>query len=82
MPYAVMVARTASVAKILGIRDFMAERTGTWDFRIALWVENRNSPIYKPSSKNIVNTSQLSSGVHFLKITTSEGVFHKNFTKK
>ncbi len=32
--------------------------------------------------KNIVNTSQLSSGVHFLKIETSEGVFHKKFIKK
>jgi hypothetical protein len=32
--------------------------------------------------KNTINTSQLSSGVHFLKITTSEGVFHKNFIKK
>lgn len=33
-------------------------------------------------TKNIINTSQLSSGVHFLKIDTSEGVFHKNFIKK
>jgi aminopeptidase N len=32
--------------------------------------------------KNTINTSQLSSGVHFLKIETSEGVFHKNFIKK
>jgi len=32
--------------------------------------------------KNTIDTSQLSSGVHFLKIETSEGVFHKNFTKK
>jgi aminopeptidase N len=31
---------------------------------------------------NVINTSQLSSGVHFLKIDTSEGVFHKNFIKK
>ena len=33
-------------------------------------------------TKNVINTSQLSSGVHFLKIETSEGVFHKNFIKK
>lgn len=32
--------------------------------------------------KNTINTSQLASGVHFLKIYTSEGVFHKNFIKK
>jgi len=32
--------------------------------------------------KNTINTSQLASGVHFLKIHTSEGVFHKNFIKK
>ena len=32
--------------------------------------------------KNTINISQLSSGVHFLKIETSEGVFHKNFIKK
>jgi aminopeptidase N len=32
--------------------------------------------------KNTIKTSHLSSGVHFLKITTSEGVFHKNFIKK
>ena len=32
--------------------------------------------------KNTINTSQLFSGVHFLKIETSEGVFHKNFIKK
>ncbi len=32
--------------------------------------------------KNTINTSQLASGVHFLKIETSEGVFHKNFIKK
>ena len=33
-------------------------------------------------TKNIINTSQLPSGVHFLKIETSEGIFHKNFIKK
>lgn len=32
--------------------------------------------------KKNINISQLSSGVHFLKIETSEGVFHKNFIKK
>lgn len=32
--------------------------------------------------KNIIDISELSSGVHFLKIETSEGVFHKNFIKK
>ncbi len=32
--------------------------------------------------KNTIDTSQLSSGVYFLKIETSEGLFHKNFIKK
>ena len=45
-------------------------------------IYNNLGQLMATESKNIVNTSQLSSGVHFLKITTSEGVFHKNFTKK
>ena len=32
--------------------------------------------------KNVLDISRLSSGAHFLKIETSEGVFHKNFIKK
>ena len=47
-------------------------------------VETYNSlgQLIATDTKNVINTSQLSSGVHFLKIETSEGVFHKNFIKK
>lgn len=43
---------------------------------------NNLGQLLATDNKNTINTSQLSSGVHFLKIETSEGVFHKNFIKK
>lgn len=45
-------------------------------------IYNSLGQLIATDNKNIINTSQLSSGVHFLKIETSEGVFHKNFIKK
>lgn len=45
-------------------------------------IYNNLGQLMATDNKSIVNTSQLSSGVHFLKIETSEGVFHKNFIKK
>ena len=45
-------------------------------------IYNSLGQLITTDTKNIINTSQLSSGVHFLKIETSEGVFHKNFIKK
>ena len=45
-------------------------------------IYNSLGQLIATDTKNVINTSQLSSGVHFLKIETSEGVFHKNFIKK
>ena len=45
-------------------------------------IYNNLGQLIATDNKNIINISQLSSGVHFLKIETSEGVFHKNFIKK
>jgi aminopeptidase N len=45
-------------------------------------IYNNLGQLLATDNKNTINTSQLSSGVHFLKIETSEGVFHKNFIKK
>lgn len=45
-------------------------------------IYNSLGQLIATETKNVINTSQLSSGVHFLKIVTSEGVFHKNFIKK
>lgn len=45
-------------------------------------IYNSLGQLIATETKNVINTSQLSSGVHFLKIETSEGVFHKNFIKK
>lgn len=49
---------------------------------IKVEIYNNLGQLMAKDYKNTINTSQLSSGVHFLKIETSEGVFHKNFTKK
>jgi aminopeptidase N len=43
---------------------------------------NNLGQLLKTDFKNILDISGLSSGVHFLKIETSEGLFHKNFIKK
>ncbi|MES2864912.1 MAG: M1 family aminopeptidase [Bacteroidota bacterium] len=45
-------------------------------------IYNNLGQLIATDTKNTIDTSQLSSGVHFLKIETSEGVFHKNFIKK
>ena len=45
-------------------------------------VYNNLGQLVTTAYKNIINTSQLSSGVHIMKIETSEGVFHKKFIKK
>lgn len=49
---------------------------------IKVEIYNSLGQLMATDNKNTINTSQLSSGVHFLKIETSEGVFHKNFIKK
>jgi aminopeptidase N len=49
-------------------------------FKVEIY--NSLGQLVATDTKNSINTSQLSSGVHFLKIETSEGVFHKNFIKK
>jgi aminopeptidase N len=45
-------------------------------------IYNNLGQLLKTDFKNILDISGLSSGVHFLKIETSEGLFHKNFIKK
>ena len=45
-------------------------------------IYNNLGQLLKTDFKNVLDVSGLSSGVHFLKIETSEGVFHKNFIKK
>jgi aminopeptidase N len=45
-------------------------------------IYNNLGQLFKTDFKNILDISGLSSGVHFLKIETSEGIFHKNFIKK
>ena len=45
-------------------------------------IYNNLGQLLKTDFKNVLDVSELSSGVHFLKIETSEGVFHKNFIKK
>ncbi|WP_396159279.1 M1 family aminopeptidase [Flavobacterium sp.] len=45
-------------------------------------IYNNLGQLLKTDFKNILDISGLSSGVHFLKIETSEGIFHKNFIKK
>lgn len=49
---------------------------------IKVEIYNNLGQLLATDTKNSINTSQLKSGVHFLKIETSEGVFHKNFIKK
>ena len=49
---------------------------------VKVQIYNNLGQLLATDYKNTINTSQLSSGVHFLKIETSEGVFHKNFIKK
>lgn len=45
-------------------------------------IYNNLGQLLATDNNNKINISQLSSGVHFIKIETSEGVFHKNFIKK
>lgn len=45
-------------------------------------IYNNLGQLLKTDFKNVLDISGLSSGVHFLKIETSEGLFHKNFIKK
>lgn len=45
-------------------------------------IYNNLGQLIATQNSNVIPTSQLASGIHFLKIETSEGVFHKNFTKK
>jgi aminopeptidase N len=45
-------------------------------------IYNNLGQLLKTDFKNVIDISGLSSGVHFLKIDTSEGLFHKNFIKK
>ena len=45
-------------------------------------IYNNLGQLLKTDFKNVLDISGLSSGVHFLKIDTSEGLFHKNFIKK
>ncbi len=45
-------------------------------------IYNNLGQLLKTDFKNILDISELSSGVHFLKMETSEGLFHKNFIKK
>lgn len=49
-------------------------------FKVEIY--NNLGQLLKTDFKNVLDVSGLSSGVHFLKIETSEGVFHKNFIKK
>jgi aminopeptidase N len=45
-------------------------------------IYNNLGQLLKTDFNNVLDISELSSGVHFLKIETSEGLFHKNFIKK
>jgi aminopeptidase N len=45
-------------------------------------IYNNLGQLLKTDYRNVLDISELSSGVHFLKIETSEGIFHKNFIKK
>jgi aminopeptidase N len=45
-------------------------------------IYNNLGQLLKTDFNNVLDISGLSSGVHFLKIETSEGLFHKNFIKK
>jgi aminopeptidase N len=45
-------------------------------------IYNNLGQLLKTDFKNVIDISGLASGVHFLKIDTSEGLFHKNFIKK
>jgi hypothetical protein len=45
-------------------------------------IYNNLGQLLKTDFKNVIDISGLPSGVHFLKIDTSEGLFHKNFIKK
>jgi hypothetical protein len=49
-------------------------------FKVEIY--NNLGQLLKTDFKNVIDISGLSSGVHFLKIDTSEGLFHKNFIKK
>ena len=49
-------------------------------FKVEIY--NNLGQLLKTDFKNVLDISGLSSGVHFLKIDTSEGLFHKNFIKK
>ncbi len=49
-------------------------------FKVEIY--NNLGQLLKTDFKNVLDISRLSSGVHFLKIDTSEGLFHKNFIKK
>ena len=49
-------------------------------FKVEIY--NNLGQLLKKDFKNVLDISGLSSGVHFLKIDTSEGLFHKNFIKK
>lgn len=45
-------------------------------------IYNNLGQLLKTDFKNVIDISGLSSGVHYIKIETSEGLFHKNFIKK
>ena len=45
-------------------------------------IYNNLGQLLKTDFKNVIDIYGLPSGVHFLKIDTSEGLFHKNFIKK
>ena len=45
-------------------------------------IYNNLGQLLKTDFKNVIDISGLANGVHFLKIDTSEGLFHKNFIKK
>jgi aminopeptidase N len=45
-------------------------------------IYNNLGQLLKTDFKNVIDISGLANGIHFLKIDTSEGLFHKNFIKK